>query len=126
MKEDSPEKISASLDDRLRRVDPQKTVRALVLLGPGTRAKTHFRNVSRVSRSQRSRTAEAIRADAAGALPEIDQILESHGGRRLADEVNALGAVPVESPAAGLRALAGSRHVKAILEDQPISLIRKK
>jgi hypothetical protein len=38
---------------------------------------------------------------------------------------NALGSIPVETTARGIAALAASEHVKAILEDQPISLLAK-
>ena len=52
----------------------------------------------------------------------ISGVLELHGGRCLADAPDALGAVPVETTVAGIKALAASKHVKAILEDQPVSL----
>ena len=48
--------------------------------------------------------------------------LERFDGKRLAN-VDALGCIPVEITASGVLALAASEHVKAILEDQPISLL---
>ena len=67
---------------------------------------------------------EASRKSAERALTDIDAILKRHDGRRLARRPNALGSVPVETTAAGIKALASSRWVQAILEDQPISLTR--
>jgi hypothetical protein len=56
-------------------------------------------------------------------LAEIDRPLTHFGGKRLALGVNALGSVPVESTPDGITALASLDSVKAILEDQPISLL---
>jgi hypothetical protein len=56
-------------------------------------------------------------------LPDLDHILERFDGKRLGTSLDALGCIPVETTAEGIYALAASKHVKAILEDQPISLI---
>ena len=56
------------------------------------------------------------------ALGEIDRLLKRSGGRRLAPSPDAFGSIPVEAPAPGLLALARSEHVRALLEDQPVSL----
>ena len=45
-------------------------------------------------------------------------------GRRLTDDVDALGAVPVETTAEGVNALAALEQVRVIIEDQPVSLLR--
>jgi hypothetical protein len=63
------------------------------------------------------------RKSAEAALPDIDGILKRFNGKRLATSPDALGCIPVETTAAGITALAASERVKAILEDQPISLI---
>jgi hypothetical protein len=76
----------------------------------------------RQSPVERKATTERIRQSAEAALPTIAHILERFGGRRLADQANALGSIPVETTSAGIRELAASEHVQAILEDQPISL----
>ena len=65
---------------------------------------------------------ELIRKSAETVLPNIDGILERFDGKRLAN-VDTLGCVPIETTVAGIKALAASDHVKAILEDQPISLL---
>src|SRR5712692_1091702 len=114
-------KVSREFAARLDQLRPQQKVRAIVLLrtkDAGTAA------TQRRSRTNRQATIEAVRQSAEQALGEIDSILERFDGRRLAD-VNALGSLPVETTARGIAALAASEHVKAILEDQPISLLAR-
>ena len=107
-------KISAEFDARLKRLQPAEKVRVLVLLEapPARRG------------ASRKETLDAVQQWAGPALAAIDAILSDRRGRRLADAPNALGAVPVEATRDGLQALATSDYVKAILEDQPISLLR--
>lgn len=85
---------------------------------------TGNRSSSRQGCTEREAAVEAARRSAERALTDIDGILEQHDGRRLAKRPNALGSMPVETTAAGIRALASSRWVQAILEDQPIRLAR--
>jgi hypothetical protein len=118
------EKISRPLAERLERLDPERPVRALVMVSAEDSPSAVF-SARRPKGEERSRAARALRASAESVLPEIDRILERHRGKRLAETVNALGVVPVVSTVAGLRALAACGHVKAILEDQPISLLKK-
>jgi len=114
-------KISPEFARRLARLAPDATVRAIVLLdtGPALAAAP-----ARPSKAERKTIAEAIRSAAAPALAEVDRVLEGSGGRRLASGPNLFGSIPVEAPASALLALAGSEHVRALLEDQPISLMR--
>ena len=114
-------KISREFTARLDRFGPQQKVRAIVLLRT---KETGTATTQRRSRLNRQATIEAIRQSAEQALGEIDGILERFDGRRLA-EVNALGSIPVETTVRGIAALAASKHVKAILEDQPISLLAR-
>lgn len=112
-------KISSEFSARLARLGPRDKVHAFVLLrtsGTGTSA--------RQSRADRKKAVQAARKSAERALTAIDGILEQHDGRRLARRPNALGSMPVETTAAGIKALASSRWVQAILEDQPIRLAR--
>ncbi len=114
-------KISREFAARLDRFGPQQKVRAIVLLrtkDAGTVAP------QRPSRVNRQTTIEAVRQSAEQALGEIDGILERFDGKRLAN-VNALGSIPIETTVSGIVALASSEHVKAILEDQPISLLAR-
>jgi hypothetical protein len=112
-------KISPEFGARLARLQPQQKVRAIVLLcTDDIRAPV----AKRESRIDRKATIERIRQSAETALPVIDQILDRFGGRRLTHQVNALGSIPVETTSAGISALVASEHVKAILEDQPLSV----
>ena len=74
---------------------------------------------------ERQAAIEDVRASARFVLPEIDQLLAREGGKRLSEDVNAIGSVTVEAIAQGVAALARSPRVKAILEDQPVSLLKK-
>jgi hypothetical protein len=114
-------KISSEFSARLARLGPRDKVHAFVLLRAGG---TGSRSGKRQSRAEREEAVKASRKSTEGALTDIDGILEKHDGRRLARRPNALGSMPVETTAAGIRALARSRWVQAILEDQPIHLYR--
>ena len=112
-------KISPEFDARLRELEPHQMVRVILLLDdPGTLGGA---SAQPRSRADRRATIEALHQAVAPALSAIDRILERTAGKRLAPDVNALGAVPVETTAAGAQELAALGQVKAILEDQPIS-----
>lgn len=112
-------KISDQFSARLDQLRPRQKVRAIVMLDAGQPAPASRRE----ARVRRGMAVAAVRDAAEAALPDLDRILERHQGRRLADHADALGCVPVEATADGISALAQSEHVKAILEDQPISLL---
>jgi hypothetical protein len=113
-------KISSEFAARLNPRDSKHLVRAIVILKTNGDTQSPVRPRTRASRSQAiSRTRQAVLA----ALDEIDHILSRHNGRRLRTIPDALGSIPVETTSAGIRALANSRHVKAILEDQAVSLL---
>ncbi len=114
-------KISSEFSTRLARLGPGDKVHAFVLLRTG---ETSNRSGKRQSRAERNAAVKAARKSAEQALTDIDTILKRHDGRRLARRPNALGSMPVETTAAGIKALASSRWVQAVLEDQPISLTR--
>lgn len=114
-----PSKLSREFAARLLRLNPEHKVRAIVMLRtenartPSTKART---------RGTRQETINAIRKSGAHALANIDRILERFDGKRLAAGPDALGSIPVETTADGISALAALEHVKAIFEDQAISL----
>jgi hypothetical protein len=107
-------KISEPFGARLRRRSADKKVRAILIL----------KTPAGVQGQTRQQKVQAIRESATPAIADIDDILNRNGGRRLAKRPNALGHLPVETTVAGLRALAASDHVRAIIEDQPVSLVR--
>lgn len=110
-------KISREFSVRLGRLNPRDKVRAIVMLRAEGNGVARAR---RLSRAERQSAAEMISRSAEAALPEIDQILERFDGHRLAERPNAIGAVPVETTADGVIALARADCVKTILEDQNI------
>ena len=115
-------KVSAAFAARLDRLKPDQRIRAVVLLdlgnGPPDRAGR------RQPPGRRRHALSTVKEAAKQALPEIDRILGHCSGKRLAAEPNALGGIAVECTAAGIAQLAASDRVKAILEDQAISLLR--
>ena len=54
---------------------------------------------------------------------DIEAILKEFEGKLLADKVGAMGCIPIETTRTGIYALVDSKHIKVILEDQPISAI---
>jgi hypothetical protein len=123
MARDAAEKISPALTQRLDAMAPGAHVRALVMLETAASPdEPPLRGRPRAV--ARRRAASATRAAGQSALPEIDRVLARHRGRRVAAAMNALGMVPVATTAAGVRALAALDRVKAIVEDQPIALVR--
>jgi len=110
-------KISREFATRLDRLARDEKVRAVVLLrteGAGGQAG------KRQSLEEREAAVEAMRTSAERALGDVDKVLAQFDGRRLAKKPDALGSIPVETTAEGIRALASSRRVQAILEDQPL------
>lgn len=114
-------KISREFGVRLGRLSPRDKVRAIVMLRAEGNGMSRNR---RPSRTERQTIAKQARQSAEAALPLIDQILERFDGHRLAEHPNAVGAIPVETTADGVIALADSDYVKAILEDQHIRPIK--
>jgi hypothetical protein len=119
-KDPQKDKLSTEFKARLDRLGPQQKVRAIVMLHGKDTGKTPAR---RQSSAERQAAIESVRKSAEQALVDIDRILECFDGQRLAKSPDALGSISVETTAAGITALASCGHVKAILEDQPISLL---
>ncbi len=117
MARDKADKISPEFEARLARLEPDQTVRVIVLVRPpNERAGGGLRQ----SPAQRQAAVAAQQQAAEAALQDIDATLERLGGRRLSESANALGSVPVETTVAGVKALAGSDRISAIFEDQKI------
>jgi hypothetical protein len=116
-RQEQPPTISREFAARLDRLGAKQKVRAMVMLRAGENGQAPPR---RAARHERQQIVEKTRQAARAALPDIDRILKIYGGSRLSEDVDALGSLTVETTAEGVRALADSEHVKAILEDQPI------
>jgi broad specificity phosphatase PhoE len=109
-------KISPELASRLRRLEPGQQMRVVLFLEtPPPPAQT-----TRQTPDARQEGIEAVKQLAQRALSGIDRILADHGGKRLSKGPNALGSLTVETTAAGVSALAHSKWVKSVVEDQPI------
>ncbi len=115
------DKVSEAFLGRLAALEPEGTSRAVVLLVQDEVAQ---KRTKRLTVEERQSRIEARQEAGRQCLPSVDRVLEAHGGRRLDADVGALGSVGVESTAAGFRALAELDAVKAILEDQPVHLLR--
>ncbi len=114
-------KISGEFIVRLDQLGPGQTVRAIVLLrGKGSGKPS---TGTRQSHLQRKAAVDTMLQSTEVALKDIDDILKDVGGRRLEKRPGALGSILVETTPAGINALAASKWVKTILEDQPISSI---
>jgi sorbitol-specific phosphotransferase system component IIA len=118
-KRSKQEKISAGFAARLDRLGPRQKVHAILFL------QTDIDDTSskRQRGEERAAAIEATRRSAEQALSEVDDILARFDGQRLADRPDVLGSIPVETTTAGVKALASSEWVTAILEDQQIHLI---
>ena len=115
-------KISKEFAARLAQLAPTQRVRAILVLDVKHQGRD---SKQRMSRKERKDAIEALRAASGGGLAEIDETLERYNGTRLAPTVDALGCVPIEATADGIKALAGCTPVKAILEDQKIAPLPK-
>jgi hypothetical protein len=117
----SNDKISEPFRSRLSKLGREERIRAIVLLRTPQRGE---RSGRRQSREERKAAIFANQSATAAAFEEIEAILEPFGGKRLTDKPNALGYIPIETTRDGLIAVAESDAVRAILEDQPISLLK--
>lgn len=115
-------KISDVFLARLAALGPGKKLRAIVMLAGAPPTRTSQR---RRTRQERRAAVEQTRNASEKALASVDLILERCDGKRLAQDVNALGCVPIETTAAGIKALADAPEVESIMEDQGIGLIER-
>ena len=111
-----PAKVSQSLAERLPSLGPTELARVILLLG----APTEGRSPSGRRNGQRADNVESIRAAARPALTSIDEALATHGGRRLSEDIDALGTVSVDATPAAVSALSSLSGVRAVLDDQPL------
>jgi hypothetical protein len=112
-------KISPEFSSRLDRLGPRQRVQAIVLL----RTDVENRSGKRQRGDEREAIIEATLRSADRALRNVDDILTRHDGHRLADRPDVLGSIPIEATPAGIKALASSKWVTAVLEDQDVHLI---
>ena len=109
-------KLSNAFASRLDKAPRDSRVRVILLLGRSTKRKKRG--------GERSEQIQRVRESAAAALDEVDAILTAHEGRRIESEPSALGYVTVETTPTGIRALAQSEQIRAILEDQVVRSVQ--
>ena len=114
-----PSKLSQEFAARLDSTPAHEILYAVVLLEPRQERSRSHRHTSR----QRRAAVGALRKACRHVLVDLDEILSNCGGRRLDDEVSALGTVAVEATPAGIKKLARLKDVKTVLEDQNVSLL---
>jgi len=114
-------KIGREFSARLANLKPDEKVRVIVLLRIQESKKSAK---ERHSRARRQKIIKAVRRSTQMAMGEIEDILERFGGQRLEERPDVLGSLPVETTVAGIKELAKSDLVKAILEDQAIHSVR--
>jgi hypothetical protein len=110
-------KISNKFDTRLKRLGSNEKVRAIVLLNIKDVEKS---NGKRQNHSERLSVIEMMRKEGMQALGDVEETLNRFDGRLLTDHPDALGSIYIETTAAGIKALAESDRVKAIMEDQKV------
>jgi hypothetical protein len=119
----SHQKISDEFAARLAKSRAGKKLQAILLLqSPGAPLPANNR---RPTAQQRSRRMLEFGTGSAEIVREIDHLLTQFDGRRLSEAPSSIGTLPVETTAAGIRALATLPSVKSIMEDQPVSRIRR-
>ena len=112
----SEAKISREFRSRLARLKPDQTINVVLML----RIPETPDPASRNGRERRAEVISTVRQGASGALEQVDRVLASHHGRRLADSASVLGTIPVEVTVEGIEALEELDQVASILEDQRI------
>ncbi len=116
-------KISAEFAKRLADRRDDDMVRVIVVFDTARKRSTGER---RPLSQERSASIAVIRNAAEKALPAVDMILKKCGGRRLADQVNSLGTLPIETTRFGVNELVKAPFVRALLEDQPVTLLNER
>lgn len=117
-------KLSPEFVKRLQRLNPDQQVRAIVMLHTPD-ARNPAPGAQRQTQEQRQAAIASMREAGQRAWGAIAPIIEQFEGHPLATQPSVLGAIPIEIKVAGIRALAESEWVNAILEDQRIYPFQK-
>ena len=112
-------KLSKEFAARLASTPAHETLLAVVLLDTSDQCSASFRQTPR----QRQAVIGTLREARRPVLVDLDKILAKWGGRRLDDDVSALGTVAVEATPGVIKILANLKDVKTVLEDQNISML---
>ena len=113
-----PSKLSEEFVARLASIPADETLHAVVLLKTSEQRSASHRHTPR----QRRAAIGDLRMACRPVLGDMDDVLAKWGGRRLDDDVSALGTVAVEATPAGIKTLANLQDVQTVFEDQNISM----
>ena len=113
-----PSNLSEEFAARLASIPADETLHAVVLLETSEQSSAPHRHNLR----QRRTAIGALRIACRPVLVDMDEVLAKWGGRRLDDEVSALGTVAIEATPAGIKILANLKDVQTVIEDQNVSL----
>ena len=114
-----PSKLSKEFVARLASLPAHETLHAVVLIDTREQRSASVRQTPR----QRRAAIGALRRASRHILVDLDEILAKRGGRRLDDDVSALGTVAVEATPGVIKILANLKDVKTVLEDQSVSML---
>ena len=114
-----PSKLSKEFAARLASIPAHETLHAVVFLKTSEQRSASHRHTTR----QRRAAIGALRKACRPALVDMDEVLAKWGGRRLDDDVSALGTVAVEATPGVIKILANLKDVKTVLEDQNVSML---
>jgi hypothetical protein len=117
------EKISAEFAARLKQFQPGRRVRAILMLDLADSNGVAVR--PRRTHTERQQEIQGMREAGKMIITDIDKVLKRFGGQRLSESVDALGCLPVETTPDAFRVLTSNSYVKAILEDQSVSLMEE-
>ena len=112
-------KMSDSFRERIARLDPAESVRAVVVLFAHAAPDVLVRQ----SLEERRAAVAVVRAAGVSALPQIDRVLVQFGGRRVSASASAVRTLLVDATPAALHALSALPEVEAILENQPLTAL---
>jgi hypothetical protein len=110
-------KISSEFAARLTHLEHQQKIRVIVLLQIQDDEEPIEKRPSRIERQAKI---NEVRARADKALGYIDSIIQYFDGKPLVQRPYLLGAIPIEITVEGVKALAQSGIVRAVIEDQAI------
>ena len=111
-------KISPEFAARLDSYPHTAKVRIIVLLQSASQQMTN--NSRRQNRLERKAALRAMQDSVKESWQTIDRLIQDFDGKKLAPKPDAFGSISIEITPDGVRALAKSDAVKAIIENQTI------
>ena len=114
----SKPKISPEFAARLNGYPPTAKVRVIVLL----KSANQQNNSHRQTRQERKAAIKAMQDSVDRSWQTVDRLIEEYKGKKITSKPDAFGSIAIEITPPGIKALALSDAVKAIIENQKICL----